>query len=190
VGVERRTQSYFPLAVMNTVLGGSFTSRLNMKLREERGFTYGAGSWFDMRRAPGPFEVSTAVATAATHSAVSDIFAEMDRLRMGSVSPDELTRARNYLALRLPQGFESADDVVRRLSELVVHDVPLDFYEGYVDSVLAVDEAAVASVAATHLLTRHMVIAIAGDRSVIEAPLAALGLGAVVVLPGPGAPQG
>ncbi|MEJ2203545.1 MAG: pitrilysin family protein, partial [Gemmatimonadota bacterium] len=182
VAVDRRSGLYYPLQVLNTVLGGSFTSRLNMKLREEKGYTYGAGSAFDMRRVPGPFAAAAAVATPVTDSAVVDFVREIDRLAEEAVPEEELVRARNYLALRLPQRFETLGDVVRRLSELVLYAIPLEFYEGYVDGVTAVDAAAVLDVAAAQLGTRRMAIVIAGDRSVIEEPLEALGLGSVVVL--------
>jgi predicted Zn-dependent peptidase len=182
IAVDRRTDIYYPLQVLNTILGGSFTSRLNMKLREEKGYTYGAGSFFDMRRAPGPFGAAAAVATPVTDSAVVDFIAEIDRLMDEAVPDMELARARNYLALRLPQRFETLDDVVRRLSELVLHDIPFEFYEGYVDGVAAVDATAVLNAAREQLGSGRMAIVIAGDRSLIEEPLEALGLGSVVVL--------
>jgi predicted Zn-dependent peptidase len=185
VAVERATGDYFPLSVVNTVLGGSFTSRLNTKLREEKGYTYGAGSHFDMRRAPGPFEAAAAVATPVTDSAVADFVREIDRMHTQPVPMAELERARNYLALRLPQRFEALDDVVRQLSELVLYGVPLDFYAGYVAGVEAVDAAAATRAASIHLGTTGMAIVVAGDRAAIEGPLRALGLGDVVVLGGP-----
>ena len=182
VAVGRDTDAYYPLTVLNTVLGGSFTSRLNSKLREEKGYTYGAASFFDMRRAPGPFEAMAAVATQVTDSAVVDFVQEIGRMGSEAVPADELDRARNYLALRLPQRFESLDDVVRRLAELVTYDVPLEFWAGYVAGVEAVDEAAVMAAARRMLDTGRTAIVIAGDRAVIEEPLKALGLGPVVVL--------
>lgn len=188
VAVDRRTGDYFPLAVVNTVLGGSFTSRLNTRLREDKGYTYGAGSYFDMRRAPGPFEAAAAVATPVTDSAVADFVREIDRMHEEPVPGTELERARNYLALRLPQRFESVDDVVRQLSELVLHGVPLDFYDRYVSGVEGVDAAAAARVAASYLATSGMAIVVAGDRATIEEALRALGLGDVVVLDGPDTP--
>lgn len=184
VGVSRNTEAYYPLQVLNTVLGGSFTSRLNAKLREEKGYTYGAGSFFDMRSAPGPFEASAAVATNVTDSAVVDFVREIDRMAEEPVPAEELSRARNYLALRLPQRFESVDDLVRRFSELVLYGIPLDFYAGYVEGVESVDAATVRRTAEALLGTGRMAIVIAGDRSVIEAPLRALNLGPVVVFDG------
>jgi predicted Zn-dependent peptidase len=184
VAVARDTDAYYSLTVLNTVLGGSFTSRLNSKLREEKGYTYGAGSFFDMRRAPGPFQATAAVATPVTDSAVMDFVREIERMGAEPVPAAELERARNYLALRLPQRFESLDDVVRRLAELVTYDIPLDFWVGYVDGVEAVDETAVMEAARHMLDTGRTSIVIAGDRASIEEPLGALRLGPVVVLGG------
>jgi predicted Zn-dependent peptidase len=184
VATARGTDAYYPLSVLNTVLGGSFTSRLNAKLREEKGYTYGAGSFFDMRRAPGPFEAMAAVATPVTDSAVVDFVREIDRMREEPVPSEELERAKNYMALRLPQRFESLDDVVQRLAEVALHDIPLDFWEGYVGGVQAVDAPALLTAASAVLGTGRMAIVVAGDRAVIEEPLRALGLGPVVVLPG------
>jgi len=183
IAVARSTDEYYPLVVLNTVLGGSFTSRLNQKLREEKGYTYGARSYFDMRRGPGPFEASAAVATAVTDSAILEFVREIDRIRDEPVPEDELARARNYLALRLPQRFESDDDVVRMLSGLVRYDVAPDFYSDYVSDVLAVTTGDVRRAADDELGSHDMAIVVAGDRAAIEEPLKRLGLGPVIVLP-------
>ena len=184
VSVARDTDAYYPLTVLNSVLGGSFTSRLNMKLREEKGYTYGAGSFLDMRRAPGPFLATSAVATPVTDSAVVDFVREIARMGEEAVPTDELTRAQNYLALRLPQRFESLDDVVQRLAELAFYDIPLGFYEGYVAGVEGVDAQTIVTTARNLLDPGRMAVVIAGDRATIEEPLKALGLGPVVVLDG------
>lgn len=176
------SEGYHEIQVTNTILGGSFTSRLNTTLREEKGYTYGAYSTFDQRRGRGPFEAGAAVATAVTDSAVMDFVHEIEGVAAESVPDDELSRARNYLARRLPQRFESVDDVVGRLGELVAYGAPLDFYATYVDSVLAVDADRVRATAKTELDSGGMVIVIAGDREAIESPLRALGLGPVHVL--------
>jgi predicted Zn-dependent peptidase len=189
VAVDRKTPDFYPLTVLNTILGGSFTSRLNMKLREEKGYTYGAGSGFDMRVAPGPFEAGAAVATAVTDSAVADFVEEIRRMETEAVPADELTRARNYLALRLPQRFESVDDVARRLGELVLFGLPLDTWAGYVTGVGAVDGAAVLAAGKHYLPVERMAVVVAGDRAAVEAPLRALGLGRVVVVDDAPAPR-
>jgi predicted Zn-dependent peptidase len=186
VAASRATDEYHTLTVMNTVLGGSFTSRLNMKLREEKGYTYGAGSYFDMRRANGPFEASAAISTLATDSAVADFLAEIELLSGEPVPEDELSRARNYLSLRLPQRFETTDDLVGALSSLVLYDIPIGFYEAYVGEVQGVDAQAVLDAARAWLTPSLLSIVVAGDRSEVEEDLDALGLGPVVVLPTPG----
>src|SRR5690606_38240445 len=106
-GVARDNPDYFPLLVLNTLLGGSFTSRLNTNLREQHGFAYGAGSTFSMRRGAGPFLASSAVFSAKTDSAVVEFFHELRRIRDESVPPAELERARRYVALALPRRFET-----------------------------------------------------------------------------------
>src|SRR5690606_9592448 len=96
VGVPRSTPDFFPLLVMNTILGGAFTSRLNLNLREKQGFTYGVSSGFAMRRSAGPFLVSTAVQTEVTAAAVTEILREVEGIRAEPVRPAELEDARNY----------------------------------------------------------------------------------------------
>ncbi len=181
VATDRRTDDFYRLTVLNTVLGGSFTSRLNMRLREERGFTYGARSGFALRRMAGPFVASSAVHTPVTDSAVVEFLTEIRRLVDEPIPEGELERARNFVALRLPQSFETVSDLASRISDLVLHELPLDYYDAYVDSVLAVTSADVQA-AAERYLSGGFAIVVVGDRSVVEAPLRALGAGPVEVL--------
>ena len=106
IGAARSTPDYDALEVMNTALGGSFTSRLNQNLREDKGYTYGAGSGFGFRLLPGPFLASSAVQTDATAAALQEFFKEFDGIRE-PMSDEELTRAKNYVALSFPSGFQS-----------------------------------------------------------------------------------
>ena len=152
-----------------------------MKLREEKGFTYGARSSFALRRRVGPFVAGAAVHTAVTDAAVTEFLSEIRRIVHEPVDVDELERAKNYVALRLPQGFETAADLSARISELVLYDLPLDYFNGYVDAVLAVDAAAVQA-AARKYLDGGLAIVVVGDREAVEEPLRALGVGEVFVL--------
>jgi predicted Zn-dependent peptidase len=127
IGPPRATPDYFAIQVMNTVLGGSFSSRLNLNLREKRGYTYGAGSSFDLRIAPGPFAASAAVQTDKTAEALTEFFNELNGI-LTPVPPDELARAKNYVALRFPGAFETTADIARRLEEAVVYDLPDDYF--------------------------------------------------------------
>lgn len=183
IGASRGTPDYFPLTVLNTILGGSFTSRLNAKLREERGYTYGARSEFDMRVTPGPFTAQTAVHTPVTDSAVADSLCEIQRLATEPVPLDELERARNYVALRLPQRFETVDDLAARVAELVLYDLRADFWDRYVERILAVGAEDVQTAARVYLDVGSLRIVVAGDRSAVEEPLRRLGIGEVVALP-------
>ena len=110
VGVPRSTRDYFALTVMNTILGGSFTSRLNNNLRETKGYTYGAGSRFEMRRAAGPFLATAEIVAAKTDSALIEFMKELNAIRQ-AVPADELSKAKRFLQLRLPAGFETTSQI-------------------------------------------------------------------------------
>jgi zinc protease len=180
-GPARDTADYFPLLVANTVLGGAFTSRLNMKLREEKGYTYGAGSSFSMRRGGGPFLASTAVATAATADAISDMVREIGRMAHEPVGADELERAKNYIVLGLPRMFETTSDIADHLSELSLHRLGDDYYNEYATHVRAVTAADIQAAAARWLRGDRLVITIAGAAAAIASDVEALGIGTVNV---------
>ncbi len=176
VAVARGTDDYFPIVILNTLLGGSFTSRLNATLREEKGFTYGARSGFHTRRAPGPFVAQAAVHTPVTGEAVGVFLEEIERLREEPVPDEEMDRARSYAALRLPQRFETVGDLVARLAEQVLHALPGDYWDSYIPRLLAVDAAAVQAAARRHLDPRRMAVVVDGDAAVIRGPIERLGM--------------
>jgi zinc protease len=180
VGPPRATPDYFPLIVMNTILGGSFTSRLNQNLREEHGYTYGAGSQFDFRLSTGPFLAGAAVQTDKTAPALSEFFKELEGIRK-PVGEQELTKARNYVALRYAAGFETTGELAGKLEDKVVYDLPDDFFTSYADRVRRVTASDLARVTAQAVDPRSMVIVIAGDRKKIEPGIRALKLGPIRV---------
>jgi zinc protease len=177
--VARDNPDFFPLQVLNTLLGGSFTSRLNQNLRETHGYTYGAGSSFSMRRGAGPFMASSAVVTAKTDSAVIEFFNELNRIRDVAVPADELERAKQFVALGLPQSFETTGQVASRLAELRLYDLPMDYYNTYVQRVMAVTAEDVRRVANEYIRPDRSAIVVVGDRATIEAGLRALPVGEV-----------
>jgi zinc protease len=181
VAVARSTPDYFPLVVLNTVLGGAFTSRLNAKLREEKGFTYGARSGFHTRCAPGPFVARAAVHTPVTDQAIGVFLEELEALIDEPIPDEELERAQHYVALRLPQRFETLGDLVARMAEQTLYDLPDDYWVRYVPQLLAVDAAQVREAARRHLDPRRMTVVVVGDRAAIERPMRALGLPVVVL---------
>lgn len=180
-GVARTHPDYFPLLVLNTLLGGSFTSRLNSNLREEHGYSYGARSSFAMLRGAGAFQASAAVVSEKTDSSVYQFFRELDRIRDEAVPADELARAKNYVALGLPRRFETTGGVAAQLADLATYGIDDDFYDGYVARVLAVTSEDVQRVAREHVRPGRSVVVVVGDRATVEEGLRGLGLGPVEV---------
>jgi zinc protease len=181
IGVPRSTPDYFPLQVLNTVLGGSFTSRLNMNLREQHGYAYGAASGFDMRRSAGPFFASAGVQTDKTSEALKEFFNELNGI-LQPVPAEELTRAKNYVALRFPSGFESTGDMSRRLEELLVYRLPEDYFSKYVQNIEAVTVADVQRMAQKYIQPNRFAVVVVGDRKVIEPGIRSLNLGTIKML--------
>lgn len=182
VGVERATPDYFPLLVMNTVLGGSFTSRLNMNLRERHGFTYGVRSGFTMRRRPGPFLVQTAVANDVTGRAVQEVLAEVERLREQGATAEELSSARDYLGGVLPLQLQTTAQLAARLDDLVVYDLPTDWFRSYRRHVAEVTADDVLRVARTHLRPARFAVVVVGAAQEVVPQLEQLGIGDVRVV--------
>src|SRR5207244_4181837 len=114
VGLPRSNPDFFPTLVMNAVLGGLFGSRINLNLREARGYTYGASSFYDWRRGPGPFVVSTAVQSEVTAPALREIFLEVERIRSDKILDEELSLARDYLDGVFPIQYETNEVITTR----------------------------------------------------------------------------
>jgi predicted Zn-dependent peptidase len=181
VGVPRSTPDYFTLQVLNTILGGSFTSRLNQNLREKNQFSYGASSRFDMRLAAGPFFAGAGIQTDKTADAVREFFTELTAIGT-PVSAEELTKAKNYVALGFPSEFETIQDLASHIEEMVVYKLPENYFSEYVAKIQAVTAADVQRAAATYIQPGKLAVVIAGDRKAIEAGIRGLNLGPVRVL--------
>jgi zinc protease len=181
VGVARSTADYFALEVMNTILGGSFTSRLNQNLREEHQYSYGAASRFDMRLAPGPFFATAGVQTDKTSEALREFFKELNGIGQ-PVGDEELKKAKNYIALSFPGEFETLGDLASHVEELVVYSLPDTYFADYVRNVQAVTSASVQKAAATFVQPKRFAVVVVGDRKAIESGIRALNLAPVRVL--------
>jgi zinc protease len=180
IGAPRSTKDYFALQVMNTILGGSFTSRLNQNLRETHGYTYGAGSGFSFRRSAGPFTASAEVVTAKTDSALIEFMKELRAIR-DTVPSAELSNAKRYLQLGLPQRFETTGSIAGQILPLITYGIPLDFYDTAVQNIGAVTQADVQRVAREYVNPDRLTIVIVGDRKTIEPGIRALNPGEIVV---------
>jgi len=178
VGVARSTPDYAVLEVLNTVLGGSFTSRLNQNLREKNGYAYGANSGFDMRLSAGPFLAAAGVQTDKTADALREFFNELNGM-LTLVPAEELAKAKNYVALGFPGEFETTGDMARKLEELVIYNLPETTFSNFVPGVTAVTAADLQRAAARFIQPEKMAIVVVGDLKVIEGPIRALNLGPI-----------
>jgi predicted Zn-dependent peptidase len=180
IGAPRTTDDYFAIEVMNTILGGSFTSRLMQNLRETHGYTYGAGSGFSMRRSAGPFTASAEVVSAKTDSAFVEFMKELRAIR-DTVPSDELAKAKRYLQLGLPQDFETTGSIAFQMLPLITYGIPLNFYDTAVQKIGAVTQADVQRVARKYVDPDRLTIVIVGDRKLIEPGLRALNPGEIII---------
>jgi predicted Zn-dependent peptidase len=181
VGVPRSTPDFFTLQVLNTILGGSFTSRLNLNLREKNQFTYGASSRFDMRLSPGPFFAGAGIQTDKTVDGLREFFNELSAIAK-PVGAEELAKAKNYIALSFPSEFETIEDLASHIEEIVVYKLPDNYFARYVANIQAVTADAVQKAAATYIQPGSFAVVIAGDRKAIETGVSGLKLGPVRIL--------
>lgn len=179
IGVPRSSPDYAPLSVVNTMLGGSFSSRINMNLREEHGYTYGAFSTFRFMRGSGPFLAGASVRADVTGPAVHELFSELDRIRTTPLTPDELKRSKDFLMRSLPGDFETAEQTAGRMSGIFTYQLPLDYYRRYPADIDAVTSEQAASVALKYIHPENMVLIAVGDKSKIEPEIEKLNLGPI-----------
>jgi zinc protease len=180
VGLPRSHPDYFPFSIMNAALGGVFSSRINLNLRERHGYTYGAHSIIDWRKAAGPFVVSTAVGTDVTADAAREVLGELDRIREGEITADELSLVTSYLQGVFPIRYESTGAIAGALANLVTYDLPDSYYDTYRDRVAAVTTADVLRAAREHIRPEELRVVVVGDASLRER-LEEMQIGAVEV---------
>lgn len=184
LSARRDTPDYFPLLVMNAVLGGQFVSRINLKLREEKGFTYGARTGFDWRRQISPFALHASVHTASTAEAIQDAFAELDGIRGAKPPTDkEMLLARASLTRGYPRNFETAQQVARSVAQLALYDLPDTYFEEFIPKVNAISADDVVRAAQRYIDPAKATTLIVGDHSTIAGSLGSLGLGEPQIMP-------
>jgi zinc protease len=181
VGIPRNHPDFFPVNVMNAVLGGLFNSRINLNLREVHGYTYGAFSSFEWRRQAGPFVVSTAVRSDITDAAAREVLTEIDRIRAEAISPDELSLATSYLDGVFPIRFETTAAIAAALSVLVLHGLPDDYYDRYRARVRAITTEEILDAARRHLNPDTLQMVVVGDPSAVLVPLEAMNFGSTTL---------
>ena len=188
IGIDRSNPDYFPVVVMNSILGGGITSRISMNLREDKGYTYGAGSGWTFRRGAGPFRAGGDIQTAVTKEAIIEFMKELNGIRSGSpATQKELDYNKQSLIRRYPAGFETVGAISNQLSNLVVYGLPDTYFNDYISKVNAVTLDDVNRVAKQYLDPAKMAIVVVGDRKAIESGLKDLGY-PIVILDADGKP--
>jgi zinc protease len=159
-----------------------------MNLREEHGYTYGAGSQFVFRKGPGPFLTGGGVRTDVTAPAVSEIFKEIRGMSEKPMSGEELEKSKDSLARSLPGTFERSDSAAGSFSNVFVYDLGLDYFATYADRVNAVTSEQTLAAAKKYLVPEKMIVIAVGDRAKVEGELKKLGLGTIEIRDAEGKP--
>ena len=183
LGIDRFDPRYFPAMVMAALLGGVFGSRLNLRLREELGYTYGARCAFDPRRAVGPFTASAAVQTEVTIDAIRELLGQLERIREAPPDEAELAEVRDFLVGVFPLRFETTGGIASAIEPLAVYDLPHDWWQTYRSSLEAVTTEDVHRVARELIRPDEALVLLTGDASVLRGELESSGLGPLEVIP-------
>jgi len=165
--------------VDNTMLGGLISSRINMNLREQHGYTYGAFSRFQFMRGSGPFLAGASVRADVTGPAVHELFSELDRIRTSPLTPAELTMSKDFLMRSLPGDFETAEDTTGKISDIFTYALPFDYYRTYPAQIDAVTSEQAASVALKYIHPDNMILVAVGDKAKIQPEIEKLNLGPI-----------
>jgi zinc protease len=182
LGASRSTPDFVPLEVMNTALGGLFSSRINMNLREEHGYTYGAFSAFQFRRGVGPFVAGGGIRTDVTASAAQELRGEIKKIRESDLTADELAKAKDSFSKSLVANFETVEATASTIGLQSVFGLPMGYYRDLPAEIAKVNSADTLRVAKAYLRPDAMIIVAVGDRAVIEPKLKELGVGEVKVV--------
>jgi zinc protease len=174
-GVPRTHPQWFSLNVLNMVLGGKFTSRINLNLRERHSYTYGANSRFAGRLGPGPFVVDTAVATESTGAATREVLGELRRIREEPVEPHELEETLSYMIGVYPYTLQTVGDVAKRLEVLSIYGLPDDYYDTYLERLAAVTREDLLKGAREHLHPDRIAVVAVGPADVLVPQLEGIG---------------
>jgi predicted Zn-dependent peptidase len=180
VGTDRLDPDYSALLLFNQILGGQFTSRLNSKLREEKGFTYGVRSGFDFRRGPGPFSVAASLQSDRLDEALDDLRREVVALLDDRPPTEsELADARRALIEGQARHFETPSALVARYAGLFLYGLPTDHHAGFAERLEAVELGAMIDAARRHVDPSALVAVVVADAESVAPGLDRLGWAAV-----------
>ncbi len=164
-GIERSNKAYAQAILANQILGGYFLSRLNMNLREDKGYTYGIESRFSLRRIPGPFYITASVDPEKTADALAEIEKETEGLHSRPITEEELEQARGYVNGVFPIAFESGAQIVSGLSNIALYDLSEDYYRTFRKRLAAITLEQVRAAALNYIHPDAMHVVVVGDKS-------------------------
>jgi zinc protease len=177
--MSRNAPDYAAADVMNNILGGLFSSRINMNLRERNGFTYGAFSSFDFYRGPGPFLAGALVRTDVTAPAASELMKELHAISVDLPNASEITLAKNFSLQSLSGLFETVNSTARLIGDLFIYNLPVDYYRSLPSRYDSLSSDEIIAAATKEVHPDQMVIVAVGDRAKIQPGLEKLGLGSI-----------
>ncbi|MES2624413.1 MAG: pitrilysin family protein [Pseudomonadota bacterium] len=169
------TGEYFERYLMNYVLGGAFSSRINLNLREDKGYTYGARSGFTASKLAGPFTASASVRTDTTADSVVQFVNEIKGYRETGITPEELEFTKDAIGQSEALDYETPGQKASLLEQIITYNLPVDFVRQQQTIINGLTQERVMALAQTHLPLDKMIILVVGDKAVINESLTALG---------------
>jgi zinc protease len=166
ISSPRSSKDFYAKVLLNTILGGQFSSRINLNLREDKGYTYGANSSFSYNKVSGYFAVSTSVQSENTAPAVTEIIKELENIRV-EIFHDELEFAKSYLIKRFPSLFETYSQIANHLSAKILYSLPDDYYDNYLSNVESTTLEEVSAAAINNVFPQELVVLIVGDKKLL-----------------------
>ncbi|MGA7837065.1 MAG: pitrilysin family protein [Ignavibacteriaceae bacterium] len=181
IAEKRSKGNFFPKHMMNIILGGQFSSRINLNLREDKGYTYGAHSRFNYLKEAAQFIVSTSVGSENTGNAINEIIRELDEIKKG-IKKEELAFAKSSVTLRFPGNFETYGQIAGNLISLVLHSLPRNYFSTYLDSINNVNEEQITRAAVENIHTDKLSVLVAGDKKLFLEQLEGLEISEIIEL--------
>jgi zinc protease len=181
VSPERNEKDYYSKMLLNNILGGQFSSRINLNLRENKGYTYGASSRFTYYKNAAHFVISTSVGSENTGNAVKEIMNELNSIRNG-IDEKELEFAKSSIIRRFPSNFETNKQIASNLTAKYIFSLPDDYFNNYIEKIKSVPLEEVNRAAEENIFPEEAVILIVGDKNKVSAQLENLNLGEVKLI--------
>jgi zinc protease len=175
---ERNEDDYYSKILLNNILGGQFSSRINLNLRENKGYTYGASSRFNYYKNGAYFIVATSVGSENTGNAVNEIMNELHSIRKGALQK-ELDFAKSSTIRRFPSNFETNKQIASNLTAKYIFSLPDDYFNNYIEKIRSVSLEEINQAAEKNIFPEKSIILIVGDKNRVLSQLEKLNLGEV-----------